>query len=157
MIRIRKYKVNDLYQAALLVSETFRKFNFKDNRPDASEDYAAFYDPAVNLDNIYKRFKDTSFFFIAEENNQIVGVLRAFENRVVNLFVHENFHRKGIGQKLLHRYERECKRQRYREIVLRSQLYAVPFYKACGYKKTTGIRNKFGLTIQPMKKKLVGG
>ena len=81
-------------------------------------------------------------------------MLRAVENRIVNLFVHQNFHNQGIGKKLIRRYERECKNKGYQKIVLRSQIYAVPFYKACGFKKTTGIRIKFGLIIQPMKKLL---
>lgn len=157
MLRIRKYREKDLYQAASLVSETFRKFNFKDNPADVSRDYAAYYDPSNNLDDIRKRFEETAFFFIAEKNSQIVGMLRAIENRIVNLFVHKNFHKQGIGKKLVHRYERQCKKIGYRRIVLRSQIYAVPFYQACGFKKTTGIRNKCGLMIQPMTKQLTIG
>jgi len=157
MIRIRKYREKDLHQTASLVSETFRNFNFKDNPPNNSQDYAAYYDPSINLEDIRKRFQDTSLFFIAEKNRQIVGMLRAIENRIVNLFVHENFHKQGIGKRLIHRYERECKKRGYQKIVLRSQIYAVPFYQACGYNKTTGIRNKYGLIIQPMKKQLTVG
>ena len=66
----------------------------------------------------------------------------------------EKFQKKGVGIKLIQQYEKECKKLGHREIVLRSQLYAVPFYHACGYKKTTGIRNKDGLLVQPMKKQL---
>ena len=154
MLRIRNYREKDLYQSASLVSETFCKFNSKDNPSDVSRDYAAYYDPSINLDDIRKRFEDTALFFVAEKNRQIVGLLRAIENRIVNLFVHESFHRQGIGKRLIHRYERECKKRGYQKIVLRSQIYAIPFYLACGYKKTTGIRNKYGLIIQPMKKQL---
>ncbi len=157
MIRIRKYREKDLYQIASLVSETFCKFNFKDNPSDGSQDYAAYYDPSINLDDIRKRFEDTALFFVAEKNSQIVGMIRAIENRIVNLFVHENFHKQGIGKRLIHRFERGCKKNGYQNIILRSQIYAVPFYQACGYKKTTGIRNKYGLIIQPMKKQLTVG
>ncbi len=157
MIRIRKYREKDLCQVASLVSETFRNFNFKDNPSDVSQGYAAYYDTSINLDDIRKRFEDTALFFVADKNSQIVGMLRAIENRIVNLFVHENFHKQGIGKRLIHRYERECKKKGYQRIVLRSQIYAAPFYQACGYKKTTGIRNKYGLIIQPMKKQLAVG
>ena len=157
MLRIRKYREKDLNQAASLVSESFRSFNFKDNPPDVSQEYAAYYDPSINLNDIRKRFEATSLFLVAEKNSQIVGMLRAIENRIVNLFVHENFHKQGIGKRLIHRYERECKKRGYQKIVLRSQIYAIPFYQACGYKKTTGIRNKYGLIIQPMKKQLTVG
>lgn len=154
MIRIRNYSESDINQAALLISKSFRQFNFRDNPPQSAEEYANFYDPAINLDSIRKRFEDTSFFLVAERGSQIVGLLRARENRIVNLFVHENFHGQGIGRKMIRHYEQDCADSGYREIVLRSQIYAVPFYQACGYKKTTGIRSKFGLIVQPMKKRL---
>ena len=154
MIKIRKYRESDLQQAASLVNKTFRNFNFKDNPKDASHDYAAYYDPSINLDDIRKRFKNTGIFFVAEKNSQIVGILRAVENRIVNLFVHGDFHKQGIGRSLVDRYEKEGKKRGYQKIVLRSQIYAVPFYQACGYKKTTGLRNKYGLRIQPMKKQI---
>ena len=89
---------------------------------------------------------------MAERDGQIVGMLRAVDNRIVNLFVNGRYHHSGIGKKLLQRYEKECRTLGYGTIVLRSQLYAVPFYQTCGFKKTTGIRNRDGLTIQPMKK-----
>ena len=154
MIRIREYREKDLYQSALLVSKTFRRFNFKDNPPDSAEEYATGYDSTLNLDKIRNRFEDTSLFLVAEKDHKIMGMLRAKENRIVNLFIHENLHRQGLGRKLVRHYERECKLKGYQEIVLRSQIYAVPFYQACGYKKTTGIRNKYGLVIQPMKRQL---
>ncbi len=157
MIKIRKYREKDLYQTASLVSDTFRNFNFRDNPPDVAQDYTDYYDPSINLNDIRERFEDTSLFYVAEKNSQIVGVLRAIENRIVNLFVHENFHKQGIGKRLIQRYERECLKRGYQKIVLRSQIYAVPFYQASGYNKTTGIRNKHGLIIQPMKKLLKVG
>ena len=154
LIQIRKYKQKDLFQAAVLISETFRKFNFKDNTPDAAKGYVAFYDPSLNRTEIKARFDDSTLFLVAERHDQIVGILRAVDNRIVNLFVNEKYHKNGIGIRLIQRYEKECKKLGHREIVLRSQIYAVPFYHACGYKKTTGIRNKDGLLVQPMKKKL---
>ena len=139
LIQIRKYKQKDLSQAAVLISETFRKFNFKDNTPDAAKGYVAFYDPSLNRTEIKARFDDSTLFLVAERHDQIVGILRAVDNRIVNLFVNEKYHKNGIGIRLIQRYEKECKKLGHREIVLRSQIYAVPFYHACGYKKTTGI------------------
>lgn len=157
MIRVRDYKETDLYQSALLISKTFRNYNFKDNQPDSSEEYAEYYNPESDLNEIQKRFEESSLFLVAENDGKIVGILRANENRIVNLFVLGDYHRQGIGKMLINRYEKECKQKGYQEIVLRSQLYAVPFYRACGYKNTTGIRKKYGLTIQPMKKQLIFG
>ena len=154
MLRIRKYKESDLYQAALLISETFRKYNFNDNQLKSSKEYVDYYDPRSGLQNIRKRFQESSVFLVAQENGQIVGILRANKNRIVNLYVMGDFHNQGIGKLLIRKYEKQCLEMGYQEIVLRSSLFAVPFYQACGFKKTTGIRIKFGLTVQPMKKKI---
>jgi len=101
---------------------------------------------------VQERFTTSTRFYVAEDKNRIVGVLRAVGNRIVNLFVAGSHLGKGIGIRLLYRYEKTFKRDGYQEVVLRSQLYAVPFYLACGYNKITGMRTKFGLTTQPMKK-----
>jgi predicted N-acetyltransferase YhbS len=154
MIKIREYNDNDLHQAASLISETFRKYNYKDNQAESSEEYAEYYGSKSNIDDINRRFKNSSLFFVAEHEGQVIGVLIADKNRIVNLFVKEGYQRGGIGNMLFYKYVCECKKMGYQEIVLRSQLHAIPFYQACGFKKTTGIRHKHGLTIQPMKKKL---
>lgn len=156
MIKLRRYKEEDLIESAMLISKTFRKYNYKDNQKDSSEEYAEYYDPKTNLNAIRERFNSSSAFFVAEHDGQIVGVLRANENRIVNLFVLGKYHRQGIGKMLFHEYENDCKKLCYREIVLRSQLYSISFYQACGFKKTTGISHKHGLTIQPMKKRIHG-
>jgi hypothetical protein len=39
-------------------------------------------------------------------------------------------------------------------IRIRSSLYAVPFYRKLGYKKSTGVRGFKGLKMQPIIKKL---
>jgi ribosomal protein S18 acetylase RimI-like enzyme len=157
MIEVRKYKDQDLYESALLISETFRKFNFNDNRPENSKKYADSYNPKTNLDKIRNRFNESTIFLLAENNKRIVGLVRAMGNRVVNLFVHGNYHKQGIGKMLLNKIENEIKNIGFRDVTLRSQLSAVHFYQGCGYKKTTGIRYKYGLTVQPMKKKLIKG
>ena len=60
--------------------------------------------------------------------------------------------RKGIGQKLLHQFERHCLADGEDVIKANVSIYSIPFYEANGYRKTTGVRNQKGLKIQPMKK-----
>lgn len=151
---IRKYKDKDIQQVASVISETFHKFNFKDNPLNSAKEYVEFYNPKSELEEIRKEFKTSTDFFIIENNGRVLGLLRAKENRIVNLFVVGDFHRKGIGKLLVERFEKECRKRKYQEIVLRSSLFAIPFYQAVGYKKTTGVRISKGLTVQPMKKKI---
>jgi GNAT superfamily N-acetyltransferase len=100
---------------------------------------------------------------VAADDGEIVGVLRGGrkdkQQRTVlqSLFVKGDHHRQGIGQKLVERFERECLRQGATVIRLAATLYAVPFYIAVGYKRSTGVRPGWsfegsGLKIQPMRK-----
>jgi GNAT superfamily N-acetyltransferase len=70
-----------------------------------------------------------------------------------------DYQRRGIGRKLVERFEQECIRLGATQIKVASTLYAVPFYVEMGYKKTTGVRTGWsfggsGLKWQPMKKRL---
>jgi len=66
-----------------------------------------------------------------------------------------------IGRRLVEQFEQECIRQDVTVIRVAATLYAIPFYAALGYRRTTGVRNGWsfggtGLKYQPMKKVLEG-
>ncbi len=74
-----------------------------------------------------------------------------------SLFVNGSFHRQGIGRRLVERFEKEYLGRGVTVFKLWATLYAVPFYQAMGYRKSTGVRfiHSFdgqGLPSQPMKK-----
>ena len=80
--------------------------------------------------------------------------------RLGSLFVRGDCHRRGIGRGLVARFEEQSARDGVRVIRVASTLYAVPFYTALGYRKSSGVRNAWsfggtGLVYQPMKKVLV--
>jgi GNAT superfamily N-acetyltransferase len=96
---------------------------------------------------------------VAEEGDEIVGVLRGRRERLGSLFVRGDHHHRGIGRRLVARFESECRRQGVTVIRVASTLEAVPFYLALGYKRSTGVRAGWsfqgtGLRVQPMKKNL---
>lgn len=150
MVRIRKFKISDTYDVVSLISETFAKYNKNEGTKEAIKRYIEHFNPKKN--SIKKSFLKTSIFFVAIEKEKIVGVVRGNKNRIVNLFVKGRYHGKGIGKKLMQRFETECRKHHSSKIRIRSSLYAIPFYQRLGYKKTTGIRNFMGLKIQPMRK-----
>lgn len=143
-------------EAALLVRNTFKALNYDEGSMKAVQDYMNQYDPTMNEENLRKRFKLTPICFVATNKSKIIGMIRGFEYRLINLFVDRRYHRKGIGSELLSRFEKECVKKGSKEIKIRSSIYAVPFNEANGYKKTTGIRNLDGLKIQPMNKRFQG-
>ena len=154
-MRIRKFQRKDTIAVALIIRNTFKKFNSKEYfKKDALKTYLNHYDPKLNSEEkLYSNFQRTSIFYVAEENNQIVGLIRGIPERIVNLFVDKNQHKKGIGKKLVLKFENEAKKY-VDKINIRSSLYASSFYEKMGYKKTTGIRNFRGLKVSPMKEVL---
>ncbi len=151
-MKIRKFKSDDIVEAAFLISNTYKTFNKKEGTKDAVQKYIEFYNPNNNLDTIKKKFLKSSIFLVAENNSKIAGVARGNGNRLINLFVKGELHGKGIGKKFMEVYEKKAASTGSKSIKLNASIYAVPFYQKIGYRKTTGIRNLQGLTVQPMKK-----
>lgn len=121
---------------------------------EATNEYLDSYNPDSNLGNLKKRFRKTPICYVATENSEVIGIVRGFYGRLINLFVDGRHHRKGIGQKLLAQFERRCQDDGQDVIKVNISIFSIPFYEANGYKKTTGIRNHKGLKIQPMRKRL---
>ena len=154
-MKIRKFKISDTIPVANLISQTFATFNNMEGTKKAVQRYIDHYNPKKNdVEKIKEGFLLTPLFFVAEEKGKIIGIVRGTKNRVINLFVYGQYHRKGVGKKLMQKFEQEAKKQHSKEIRIRASLFAIKFYQGAGYKKTTGIRNFMGLKVQPMLKVL---
>jgi GNAT superfamily N-acetyltransferase len=153
-MKIRKFKPADTVAAAQIIRDTYGTFNKNEGTKDAVQGYIDFWDPEKQLDEIKKRFSKKGIFLIAEEDGKVVGVARGRKEKLTTLFVKGALHNRGIGRKLMERYEKAAAATGSCEIKINASIYAVPFYEKLGYKKTTGIRNKWGLKVQPMKKNL---
>ena len=154
-IKIRKFKQEDLKQASVLVSNTFAKFNSKEGTKKGVQWYVNLFNPKKNsLERIKKMFSFTKISFVATDKNKIIGLIRGNKDRIINMYIDGKYHRKGIAKSLFEKFEKECKKQKSKEIKVKASIYAISFYSKIGFKKTTGIRNFHGLKIQPMKKVL---
>lgn len=164
MVTIRNYnEETDAQVVGVLIAETYRKYNLDFASPDEQQKLLGPFRHAGSSDPIHQeavvRVLRAEMIFVAEDEGQIVGVLRCRPGRLQSLFVREDRHRQGIGRKLVERCEQECADRGSKVISLAATLYAVPFYEAMGYKKTTGVRNCWsfegrGLKYQPMKKRI---
>lgn len=153
-MKIRKFKAKDTEEVAQLISNTYKKFNSLDYfDSEAAKKYINFFNPLVSSEkDILKVFSKATIFYVAVENDKIIGTIRGTFDRISSLFVDGNQHKKGIGKTLLKKFEKEAKKKGYNMIKLRSQPYSVKFYEKNGYKKTVGLRNSKGLKVYPMKK-----
>lgn len=156
-MKIRKLKAKEIKEAADLVRRTYSIFNKKEGSKKAVQSYLDLYDSNKNFEKVKKMFLQNEIALVAINNKKIIGIVRGGKNRVFNLYVDRKYHDKGIGKILMERFEKEAIKRGSKEIRIRSSLYAAPFYKKIGYKKTTGIRMSprlYYLKYQPMIKKL---
>jgi GNAT superfamily N-acetyltransferase len=161
MLIIRPYRDDDAENAGRLISETYSKFNLSFVPPG---DLPLFLGPFQHAGSKHEPHAQAiaqalkaAMVFVADDDGQIVGILRGRSDKLQSLFVRGDHHRQGIGRRLVERFEQACEREGVAEIKLRATLYAVPFYQAMGYKRTTGTRRMKsfegpGLPYQPMKK-----
>ena len=155
MAAIRRYRAADARAVCRLISRTYARFCKGEGTPEAVRSYIRSYDPTGRTNQeLQHRLSRTPGILLATSGSRVVGVTRWRENRMFNLFVDAAYQRRGIATQLVRRFEQACRCSGYREVALHASLYAVPFYQAVGYRRTTGVRNLHGLQTQPMKKKL---
>lgn len=87
-------------------------------------------------------------YFVAEENNTIVGVLGIKQgNHLFHCFVDKNYHRKHLGSKLWQHWLASAKPER---VTVNSSKFAIRFYQALGFIGNNKIFEKNGVTCYPM-------
>ena len=163
MTTIRCYEERDASSVGQLIADTYSVFNLSFVPP---AELGLFLGPFRHAGSPERSHQEaivqvirSAMVFVAEDDGQIVGVLRGRKNRLASLFVRGDHHRQGIGRRLVERFERECLGQGATVIRVAATLYAVPFYRAMGYKRSTGVRTGWsfegrGLQVQPMRKML---
>jgi GNAT superfamily N-acetyltransferase len=161
VVTIRNYGDSDAESVGQLIADTYGEFNLSFASPEERVLLLGPFQHARSPEKAHQeaiaRTIRSEMVFVAEEEGEIVGVLRGRKERLASLFVRGDRHRQGIGRKLVQRFEQECLGQGVAAIRVASTLYAVPFYLQMGYKRSTGVRSGWsfegrGLTYQPMKK-----
>ena len=169
MITIRAYRDDDAAGVGRLIARTYSDFNLGFATPGQQSDLLGPFQFAESPDPVHRaaiaKVIEAPMVLVAEEAGAIVGVLRGGrvdgKGRTVlqSLFVDADHHRRGIGRRLVGRFEETCPAGDATVIKVASTLYAVPFYRALDYRRSTGVRigHSFqgsGLPYQPMKKTL---
>jgi GNAT superfamily N-acetyltransferase len=164
-IAIRCYREDDAPSVGRLIADTYSQYNLDFLSAEARGPFLGPFRHARSPDPAHQEAVAavirSEMVFVAENDGQIVGVLRGRKERLASLFVKPDHHRRGIGRRLVERFERASLEQGVDVIRVAATLYAVPFYLAMGYKRSTGIRPCWsfegrGLPVQPMRKVLCG-
>jgi GNAT superfamily N-acetyltransferase len=161
VVTIRDYRESDAQTVGQLIADTYGEFNLSfvptaDRGPFLGPFQYARSPDRTRREAVARAIR-SEIVLVAEEDGEIVGVLRGRKERLASLFVRGDRHRRRIGQRLVERFEQQSQRQGVTVIRVAATLYAVPFYLKMGYKRSTGMRAGWsfegtGLKIQPMKK-----
>jgi GNAT superfamily N-acetyltransferase len=167
MLLIREYlEERDAPAVGRLIADTFSEFNLTFAPTEERNLHLGPFQYARSLEAGHQteiaRLIRAEMVYVAEEEGEIVGMLRGNLHgygRLLSLYVRGEYQWRGIGRKLVERFEQDCLWEGVRQVRLASTLYAVPFYLKLGYKRSTGVRTGFGfegrgLVYQPMKKNL---
>jgi putative acetyltransferase len=163
MIILRPYSESDAPGVGRLIADTFGEFNLAYASPEERDLllgpflYARSQEPAHQA-AIAEALR-AEMVYVAQDEAELVGVLRGRPDKLQSLFVRADHQRQGIGRRLVECFERQCRRRGSTAIVVQATLYAVPFYIKVGYKRTTGVRSMrifegTRFPYQPMKKVL---
>jgi len=169
VVTIRNYRDSDAVTVGRLIARTYAAFNLGFATADQQVGllgpfhFAESSEPARQT--AIAQAIAAPFVLVAEEAGAIVAVLRGGRvdqrQRAVlqSLFVDGSHHRRGIGRRLVGRFEQTCVCGGTTRIKVASTLHAVAFYQALTYKRSTGVRTMRslgggGLPYQPMTKPL---
>jgi len=162
-VTIRDYRESDAPSVGRLIADTYATYNLDYLPPKARGPFLGPFEHARSREPAHQaaiaEVIRSEMVFVAEEDGEIVGVLRGRIERLGSLFVRGDRHRQGIGRRLVEHFERASRVKGVEVIRVAATLYGVPFYQAMGYKRSTGVRSSQsfdgrGLPIQPMRKVL---
>ncbi len=154
-MEIRKYTKKDAKECSILIQKTIKLFNKEDLDKNSTKRYLNMYDiNHKDWKHTEKEFNSDNIFFVAIENKNIIWIIRWNKNKITNLFVDKNYHKKWIWKKLLIIFEDNAKIQWSNFIKISSSTYAKKFYEKNWYKITSQYIIKSWLKFRPMEKKL---
>ncbi len=156
LIKYRKYRSSDFFNAARLVRDVSMRYFHKDIKTAEGKKFWKNLQ-SVEKSNIpaqKKLFKSLPIKIIAAHNLKLVGIITGKPDEVVMLFVRASFHNKGIATKLYTQFKKQVTLQNPRLIKVKSSRFAESFYKKVGFIRTGPEKDINGLPAIPMETKI---
>jgi N-acetylglutamate synthase-like GNAT family acetyltransferase len=147
-LNTRKMRAGEEITVSRLCKRCIREINSKDMTKKQVEYLSNYF----SVKNIRDSQKDTEIY-VALLADKIVATGSLCEGRIKSFFVNPNYHKKGIGAKLVKYLENKLKEKGYSSVFLRSSKYAIGFYKKLGFEETEKINSPEVGEVTVMKKK----
>ena len=128
-MRVRKFRASDANRVAQIIRRCLFEVNIKDYPKRVIDSMCDHFSPQ-NLIELAKR-RDV---YVLVHEDKILGTGNLRENNVRSVFVDPDFHRIGVGKRLMKHLENLLKKKGYKTVELFSSVTALEFYKTLGYK-----------------------
>ena len=147
-IRVRPITIEEWETAMGLAWKTFLKFESRDYEQEGIDNFQDF----ITDQTLKKMFKlGESYLNAAFWGRQKVGIISLRDKEHISLlFVDEEFHKMGIGRKLIYEIQKLEKRLGGYRLTVHSSPYAVGFYHRIGFVDTNLEQKKDGIRYTPM-------
>ena len=124
MTSIRKYNRDDAFAVGILVADTYSVYNLDFAGAEELEKllgpfWFAWSEEPGHQEAVAAVI-EADMVFVAEDEGEVVGVLRGRTERLQSLFVRGDYHRRGVGRQLVERFEDECSRRGCKQIKVAS-------------------------------------
>jgi ribosomal protein S18 acetylase RimI-like enzyme len=138
MRNIREVRKTDLDRIREIVSTGLRKCVL-----ESEEHFDFLYTEICNILDNLSEDKDSSLFWVIEQNNFILGVISIQKYwNISTMFIDPEYHRSGIGRELLTQAIDYCKDRSPKGcLMLNSSNHAAPFYRKMGFTQTGNPRD----------------
>lgn len=129
MIQVREMTANDYERVSEILCACYRWLREPEQFTDEQVEWLVVNRGSVN---VVRDESQSQTYLVASRDAQIVGMVAIADNQITKLYVDPDDHRQSVGRALFEAAERIVRDARHNEIILGSQVSAVPFYEAMG-------------------------
>jgi GNAT superfamily N-acetyltransferase len=130
-MEIRKFRESDAEE----VCELIKRNDLEITSKYYSKEVIDLWVGGISVEKIIKKSLGRACF-VAEVLGVAVGYISLQDNEIKKLFVNPDFHKRGIGRKLIERVEKNFEGEK---IFVKSNSYAEKFYEIAGFVKVKDI------------------
>lgn len=136
-MKIRKFKKSDAQQ----VCEIIKRNDLEITSKDYPSKIIKFWFKETTSEYVLKKSKDRICFVFLDKKN-VVGYISFKDNEIMKLFVNPDYHGRGIGKRLEEKIEGYARKNKIKNLIVRSNIGSQKFYEKCGFRKTKIIYGK---------------
>ena len=133
-MEIREFRTEDAIEASSIIKECFQKLDIGGHTA-AGIQREIDHNSSENLTMGAEQIR----YFVAVDNNKVIGICGYDQQKVRTLFVNIKYHKLGIGKKLLNTVLSEAKKEGLTSLITWSTMFAEGFYSLAGFQKIKNI------------------